>query len=239
VNFIGTAGWNVPRDIAHRFPTNGTHLERYAKILNCAEINSSFYRAHSFTTYRRWAESTPPTFRFAVKMPRAITHEAQLRRARAPVAQFLAEVKGLGRKLGPLLIQLPPSLQFEARIAANFFFMLRALHRGAVVCEPRHASWFEHSAERLLLEHRIGRVAADPPTAKSSGRPAAATQRVIYYRLHGAPRVYWSNYSQEHLLKLASELQAHSTNKARWIIFDNTAAGFAAANALQLRALLD
>jgi len=237
VNFIGTAGWNVPRIAAEQFPATGTHLQRYAQVFNCVEINSSFYRSHSYSTYRRWADSSPSTFRFAVKLPRAITHEAQLRRALAPTQQFLGEVKGLGKQLGPLLIQLPPTMEFDARVASRFFVMIRELYRGALVCEPRHRSWFESKAESVLKKHHIGRVAADPPMAATGDEPGADTQQLTYYRLHGLPRTYWSNYPAEDLARWAKTIQEHCS-KMNWVIFDNTAAGCATVNALLLRDLL-
>src|SRR5580698_7362880 len=79
---VGTAGWSIPRPSAFRFEGPGTHLERYSRSLGCAEINSSFYRPHAETTYAKWRESTPPDFRFAVKMPRTITHQLKLQNAR-------------------------------------------------------------------------------------------------------------------------------------------------------------
>jgi uncharacterized protein YecE (DUF72 family) len=118
------------------------------------EINSSFYRPHAFTVYARWAASTLPAFLFSVKAPRAITHENGLRRARRPLERFLGEVAGLGSKLGALLVQLPPSLAFDPRVARRFFELLRERHTGAVVCEPRHPSWFEPTATRLLVRFR-------------------------------------------------------------------------------------
>ena len=75
---IGTAGWSIPRAAAFRFESAGTHLERYSRLLRCAEINSSFHRPHAAATYAKWRDSTPPDFRFAVKMPRTITHELKL-----------------------------------------------------------------------------------------------------------------------------------------------------------------
>src|SRR5689334_25423474 len=112
---IGTAGWSIPRASAWRFDTEGTHLQRYARQLRCVEINSSFYRPHAAATYARWRESTPANFRFAVKMPRAITHELQLRHARKPLIEFLAETDGLAEKRGPILVQLPQSFSFDDR----------------------------------------------------------------------------------------------------------------------------
>src|SRR5688500_18042231 len=96
--YIGTAGWSIPRASAHRFDELGTHLERYARGLRCAEINSSFHRSHAPATYAGWRESTPPDFRFAVKVPRAITHDLKLRRARAPFVAFLEQTDGLAEK---------------------------------------------------------------------------------------------------------------------------------------------
>ena len=189
--FIGTAGWSIPRAVGSRFSGDGTHLHRYARVLHGAEINSSFHRPHAAATYGRWAESVPAAFRFAVKIPRAITHEGKLRAARAPLERFLEESAGLGMKRGPLLVQLPPSLAFDQRVVARFLDLLRARFDGHVVCEPRHATWFADDAEALLIRYRVARVAADPPPAPGADAPGA-WPGIIYYRLHGAPRKYRS-----------------------------------------------
>src|SRR4051812_31074507 len=109
---IGTAGWSIPRAAADRFASAGTHLQRYARSLPCAEINSSFHRPHTAATYARWRDSTPDEFRFAVKMPRTITHELKLQGTRDALTSFLAQSGGLAAKRGPILVQLPPSLSF-------------------------------------------------------------------------------------------------------------------------------
>src|SRR3954468_1248527 len=93
--FIGAAGWSVPRLSTARCPGDGTHLQRYSRAFRGVEINTSFHRPHASATYARWASSTPPRFRFAVKVPRTITHDQQLRRARVPLQQFLEETAGL------------------------------------------------------------------------------------------------------------------------------------------------
>lgn len=232
---IGTAGWGIPRDVAWQFVGGGSHLARYALVFACAEINSSFYRAHSRATYARWADQTPPEFRFAVKLPQTITHENALRRAREPLRKFLTEIAALGDRLGPLLVQLPPSLQFERRVARNFFAMVRGEHRGPVVCEPRHATWFSKSASESMRDFQIHRVAADPRPHPASCEPAGWLDDVLYYRLHGSPRKYWSAYSGEYLETLAREFRRLSRGREAWCIFDNTASGAAAANSLELR----
>jgi uncharacterized protein YecE (DUF72 family) len=239
--FIGTAGWSIPRAVASEFPGIGSHLQRYSRVLNGAEINSSFHRPHARAVYERWAASTPARFRFSVKLPRTITHEGELRRARAGLDAFFEQVRGLGAKLGPVLVQLPPSLAFNARVARPFFETLRTIYQGQLVCEPRHPTWFEPKAEELLMTARVARVATDPsriPAAKVPGGCAPEQGGITYYRLHGSPRKYWSRYPPDRIRQWAEELKCHAAKGGFWCIFDNTASGAAAENALEMAALV-
>jgi uncharacterized protein YecE (DUF72 family) len=229
---VGTAGWNIPRASRARFPEEGSQLQRYAARLNAAEINTSFYRPHSPDTYARWAAAVPRHFRFAVKIPKTITHERGLTRSREPLERFLHEIAGLGARLGPLLLQLPPSHVFDPRRVGRFLDLLRTRHAGPVVCEPRHESWTTEAATRLLVRFRVARVAADPPRAAGLESPGG-WPGLIYFRWHGSPRQYFSSYSAERLDALAVTLDAARANA--WCIFDNTGSGSAAANALDLR----
>jgi len=242
---IGTAGWSIARATAEHFPGDGSHLARYARVLNCAEINTSFYRSHKPDTYAGWAAQTPAGFRFAVKVPRTITHDQRLRASRAPLERFMAEVSELGNRLGVLLVQLPPSLTFEARPVRTFFNLLASLFDGAVVCEPRHATWFAPAADRLLVKLGVGRVAADlarwPAAAVPGGWLGPAGDgvcAVIYHRWHGSPRTYYSAYSDDWLRARASELRGWPEAADCWCIFDNTASGAAPSDALRLRGQL-
>src|ERR1700761_9369383 len=99
--FIGTAGWAIRREHAEAFESGPSHLARYATLFNSVEINSSFYRPHRPATYEKWAASVPDHFRFAVKMPRTITHESRLSGAEDLLNKFLREASALGKKLGP------------------------------------------------------------------------------------------------------------------------------------------
>lgn len=232
---IGTAGWSVPSRYAAEVPPGGSHLERYARRLNAVEINSSFYRPHQHKTYARWAQSTPPGFRFAVKVPKAITHESRLADCGARLDRFVAEVAGLGDKLGVLLVQLPPSLAFRESIADAFFDALRARTGVAVALEPRHASWFAPGLEAWLAARQIARVAADPAPVEGAGEPGG-WRGLAYYRWHGAPRTYYSDYDAAALAALTQRLVAQQAGGAEaWCIFDNTALGHALGNALALR----
>jgi uncharacterized protein YecE (DUF72 family) len=230
---IGTAGWCISRTSAHHFEGEGTHLQRYSRLLRCAEINSSFHRPHAAATYAKWAASTPPGFQFAVKIPRTITHDQKLRRARLPLERFLEESAGLGKKRGPLLVQLPPSLAFDPRVAARFFDLLRERYDGHVVCEPRHETWLSAAADAMLVRYRVARVAADPPRTGGAELPGG-WGGFVYFRLHGSPRTYWSRYTQEYVEALARVLRAASASRDAWCVFDNTASGAALENAWEL-----
>ncbi|MBO1908021.1 DUF72 domain-containing protein [Microvirga sp. 3-52] len=236
--FVGTAAWAIPKQYDDAFPREGSHLVRYAGRFDGVEINSSFYRPHCVSTYQRWAGDVPEHFRFAVKMPKTITHEGRLRDVDEPLQRFLGEVAGLGSKLGPVLIQLPPSLKFDPADVRSFVERLRASFAGDLVCEPRHASWFTADVDAFLVEHRIARVAADPKPHPSAGTPGGWTG-LVYYRLHGSPRMYYSAYSQEVIAETAKVLGDHArAGRAAWCIFDNTAAFASTGDALSTSKLL-
>lgn len=235
--YVGCAGWSLPREHWPMFTKHGTHLQRYASQLSAVEINSSFYRPHQPQTYARWSQSVPPRFRFSVKMPKQITHVQRLQECDQLLDDFLFQCTMLGESLGCLLVQLPPSLAYEEAIATEFFEALRHRYAGAVVLEPRHESWLQ--AEEVLIEHRVGRVAADPSVIYGGESPGG-WPGIHYWRWHGSPRIYYSDYDLERLQALAR--QAHISAQAgiaTWCIFDNTAGGFALGNALTLRELLN
>lgn len=237
--FIGTAGWSLPRAEQPHFPGEGTHLERYARVLAGAEIDASFYRPIRPELYAKWAAGVPDDFRFAVKIPKGITHERRLLDCEELLAGFLDEVAGLGGKLGCLLVQLPPSLRHDASLAGAFLAVLRALHGGPVALEPRHATWFDDEAEQVLGDYDVARVAADPARVPEAALPGGIAG-IEYHRLHGSPRMYWSRYDDDHLDGLAARIRdARRRGATTWCIFDNTAGGAALPNALELCARLE
>lgn len=234
---VGCAGWSISRH-AESFPGAGSHLQRYAQIFNAVEINSSFYRNHLPSTYRRWSAAVPESFRFSVKFPRSISHQARLDDCGALLEDFLAGVDELGSRLGCLLLQLPPRLSWDPTVAMQFFTQLRRLHAGPVACEPRHTSWFGAEAGHALSMHRIARVAADPGLSLRARAPGGDRQ-LQYLRLHGSPRMYYDSYADQTIRRVAIRLQRPTFETTqRWCIFDNTAEGLATANALSLLAEL-
>jgi uncharacterized protein YecE (DUF72 family) len=230
---VGCAGWAIPPQHTACFPAQGTHLERYAQRFPAVELNSSFYRPHRPTTYIRWAASVPEAFQFAVKVPQEITHTRRLVDVTEPLERFLGAVQALGAKLGPLLIQLPPTLRFTEKTAETFFAVFRARFRGYATCEPRHRSWFSPEAEHLLRVARVARVAADPALVPPAAVPGG-WRGLVYYRLHGTPEKYYSAYANNYVTALADQLAASAQTAPTWCIFDNTARGAATRNALSV-----
>ena len=235
---IGTAGWSIPITERPGFPAEGSSLQRYAARLAGVEVNSSFHRPHRRSTWIRWADSVPDDFRFAVKMPREISHARRLRDAEEQVVQFLDEVAGLGGKLSILLLQLPPSLAYEEAVASRFLADLVRRTAARLVCEPRHPTWFDASADALLSALGVARVAADPARVAMAAMPGG-WRGMTYLRLHGSPQIYRSAYGKERLRAYA-EMASHERDCGRpvWCMFDNTAASAALGDALAMSALL-
>jgi uncharacterized protein YecE (DUF72 family) len=235
---IGCASWSIPGRHRGLFDAEGTHLSIYASRFDAVEINSSFYRAHATSTYARWAASVPRDFRFSVKLPRAVTHDARLRGVGPLLSRFADEVAGLGSRLGGVLVQLPPSLAFDPRVADTFFAMLRRRLDCGLACEPRHPSWFEPRVAVLWARYGVSRVAADPARTPDAAIPGGDS-RWRYWRWHGAPRMYYDAYDDARLQQLARDVVADAGGgRERWCIFDNTAASHAIGDAARLQAML-
>ena len=234
---IGTAGWSIPRDIAGEFAADGSALERYASRFDAAEINSSFHRPHRFSTWERWRDSVPADFRFSVKLPKTVTHQAKLTDCGALLDEFLAQAAILGEKLAVLLVQLPPKLELDPAVASAFFTDLGRRTEAQVACEPRNATWFTDEADALLRELRVARVAADPAICAAAARPGGWPD-LAYWRLHGSPVVYRASYA-DRIEHYADALSAADVSAAeRWCIFDNTASSAGAGDALALASAL-
>jgi uncharacterized protein YecE (DUF72 family) len=174
----------------------------------------------------------PANFRFAVKVPRTLTHGGALAPLPEVLDRFAAEVHGLGRKLEVLLVQLPPKLAFEAPVARRFFRELRKRIDVRIACEPRHSSWGSQLATKLLTQCAVARVAADPAPWPGADEPGGCAQ-LAYFRWHGQPQKYYSDYDQEKLESLWRQLALASNTAAQvWSIFDNTVLGHAFGNAV-------
>ena len=170
-----------------------------------------------------------------MKLPKTITHGRRLAETEDLLDAFLAEIAGLGAKLGPLLVQLPPSLALDPGVAARFFRQLGERTQAPIACEPRHPSWFTPEADDLLSAVRAARVAADPARVPAAAEPGG-WPGLLYHRLHGAPAIYHSAYPEPALAGLAARLAQRLVET--WCVFDNTASGAAAGNALALQGMV-
>jgi uncharacterized protein YecE (DUF72 family) len=158
-------------------------LERYAQRLAAVEINSSFRRHHRVQTSARWASSVPTHFRFSVKVPRTLTHDGELTPQPDVLDQFIEEVLGLGHQLGVMLVQLPPRLRSMSPWHAPSSVNCKRIDV-RVACEPRHPRWSSGSANGVLAEYEVARVAANPPPWPGADEPGGC-ERFAYFRLHG------------------------------------------------------
>ncbi|MCX7906227.1 MAG: DUF72 domain-containing protein [Bacteroidetes bacterium] len=220
--YVGTSGWSVlSRPERRALGGPGPLLARYGRVFPAVEVNTTFYRSHRPGTYARWAELVPEGFRFAVKMPRWITHLGRLRRLDG-LEPFLTEVRHLGPKLGPVLVQLPPSLRYDPEPVETFFAALRGLYDGPCACEGRHGSWFSEEAGAMLGRWRIARVVADPAPIPAEPEPGGCGE-LVYVRLHGRPRMYYSAYAPAELEAWIGRLLRWAKRGPVWCFFNNTA----------------
>ncbi|MFN2607764.1 MAG: DUF72 domain-containing protein [Acidimicrobiales bacterium] len=180
--WIGTSGWQY-RDWRERFYPAGVAqarwLEHYAARFRVVEVNNAFYRLPEATTFAAWAERTPDDFVVAVKVSRYLTHVKRLQAPAEPVARFMDRARHLGPKLGPVLLQLPPTLALDLPLLEATLDRFPPGVR--VTVEPRHESWFIDDARRLLADRGVALCLADSPRRRA---PAWRTADWGYLRLH-------------------------------------------------------
>ncbi len=177
---IGLAGWSNPPAHKALRRASQTHLEYYAECFSCVEINSSFHRPHKRATYAAWRVATPAQFKFSVKMPRTITHDSGLVHTKVELMQFYTAIDALLPKLGAVLMQLPPSLEFDPRSVRAFLKSIPRWKEVRLVCEPRHASWFTPAADALLVRSEVAASPQIPLRSSAPTNPAAVESAPIF-----------------------------------------------------------
>lgn len=235
--YIGTSGWNYPHWRGPFYPealTADQWLQYYSSQLQCVEINNSFYRLPETLTFRQWAGQTPQEFCFAVKASRFITHLKKLKACKGALKTFLAHSKGLGKKLGPVLFQLPPRWHANPQRLAEFLAWLPKDWR--YTFEFRDPDWHNNEIYHLLSERNIAFCIYELGGFQS---PMIVTADFIYVRLHGPKEAYCGSYRKQTLARWAARLKDwQRDNKDVYIFFDNDEAGYAADNALKLNELI-
>jgi len=237
--YIGTSGWSYPgwREGIYAGVPRRLWLSRLAEHFNAVEINATFYGAQRRETFARWAEATPPQFRFAMKANRYITHNKKLLGCAGPVRRERERALGLGGKLSAVVWQLPAGLHRKLERLEAFAEVLGQWPEVRQVMEFRHPSWFDDEVADCLRRHRLAVCisdAADWPLWDE------VTTDLVYLRLHGHTRTYVSAYSTPALRRWAGRIGAwRAEGRDVHVYFDNDAAGAAPRDALRLRGMLD
>jgi len=234
---IGTSGWSYDHWQGILYPEGlaaNQRLDFYQQQFRTVEINSTFYNLPSPDSLRRWYESVPDDFIFAVKASRYITHMKKLREPRQAIKEFISRVEMLGDKLGPILFQLPPRWHINMERLASFVKLLPKEHRYSV--EFRDPSWFSPQIYELLERYSVAFCIFDLDRSLS---PLQVTTDVVYIRLHGPQDPYRGKYQSRVLRKWADSIK-HWRGEGREIYcyFDNDEAGYAVQDARRLQAML-
>jgi uncharacterized protein YecE (DUF72 family) len=233
---VGTSGWNYPHWRKRFYPQGlpqAAWLGYYARHFPTVEVNNTFYRLPEPETFSSWGASARGPFVFAVKASRFITHIKRLRQVRRPVRRLLIRARRLGRRLGPVLFQLPPNFGRDEARLASFLDGLPAGTRYAV--EFRHESWHCESVYRILRRKRVACCISDG--ARISLR-VVRTAPFVYVRLHGPQGIGAGRYTRPALGDWAQALRALCRSGSAYIYFNNDQEGYAVENAGELIDLL-
>ncbi len=237
---IGTSGWSYEEWVGPFYLEIKDQLRQYFDVFRTVEVNSTFYSFPSVWLPRLWARRSPDGFRFALKMPRDITHKKMLADPRSLIEKFLKLIDPLKKtqRLGPLLFQLPPKLQCNISLLSKFLESLPEGYEYAI--EFRHPSWFKcGEVIGLLRDHNVAFTVVDAP-----GLPGKVevTADFSYFRWHGRGSRPWYNYHyrMEELREFVPKVMSAKSKCSRvYGYFNNHFKGFAPKNALELIELLD
>lgn len=231
---IGTSGWNYNHWAGLFYidcPKAGW-LECYTRTFSTVEVNATFYHLPKPGTVENWRIRTPEKFLWSVKASRYITHMKKLRDPEESLQRFYDVVENFGEKLGPILLQLPPSLVYREDVLDEFWAHVRKGHRYTI--EPRNASWLEDSALEKLRSLNIALCIAQ--TAGRFPFREAVTADFVYVRLHGSQALYGSDYTEEELQEWAKKIR--KWKRDTYVYFDNDANAYAPKNAKRLKEIL-
>jgi uncharacterized protein YecE (DUF72 family) len=239
---IATSGWYYAhwrhRFYAWHLPAK-EYLRYYARHFTATEINTTFYQLPAASTVYAWKRSVPPSFIFCPKMYRGITHQWKLSKPESTLPPFFDAIGPLKDQVGPILIQLPPSLDFKTDAAGHFFQFLRDRYSEYnYALETRHISWLRQEAKDMLESYGIGFVIAESGNKWPSAE--LITSRHIYLRFHGPDGSYGTCYPDTALSIAAGKIKAWKKKGYEvWAFFNNDGQGYAVRNAQFLRQSVD
>lgn len=235
--FIGTSGWIYPHWKGVFYPPDlpqSRWFDYYSRHFATVEINNSFYRLPTETTFDRWQAQAPPGFIYAVKANRFLTHLKRLKDVAEPLERFLSRARRLGDTLGPILWQLPPNWHADPVRLETFAGLLPT--DVINVFEFRDPSWFVPPVREILERFRLGFCVFDMPNLSC---PLWVTSPVVYVRFHGAERTYAGRYGPAGLEPWTERIrQWLAEGRTVFAYFNNDAFGHAIEDARLLRELV-
>ena len=235
---IGTSGFHYKHWKGPFYPPtmpDAAMLDFYTRHFDTVELNNSFYRLPTVDAFKCWRDATPESFVFAVKASRFITHNKKLKDPENAVDNLLPRAANLGKKLGPVLFQLPPKWRVNPERLRNLLHILPRDLRYAF--EFRELSWMTAEITGILRDYNAAFCIYELAGYRS---PLSLTADFTYVRLHGpASDKYQGSYSEQQLLQWARQIESWAKElKAVYFYFDNDQAGYAATNALHLREMI-
>ena len=241
---IGTSGWSYNEWAGVFYPNASTNkLSFYSKVYRTAEVDSSFYAFPSKGLVVGWARYTPEDFLFSVKLPQLLTHEKKLdlsKGVEADLVRFLGLLKPLitTGKLGPILIQLPPSYSFESDFGKLKQFLEVAPVDVRFAVEFRHPSWLKEEVWSFLRGRNVANVIVDEPLLPPD---TVVTADFAFIRWHGHGTRPWYNYrySEKELEGWVPKVKEVASRVTKTFgYFNNHFKGFAVENSLRMMEML-
>jgi len=235
--YIGTSGWQYSHWKEKFYPKNLTSkdfLKFYSKYFNTVEVNTSFYHFTKKETFERWKKEVNKNFLFSIKLHRFFTHFRKLKLNKDDKRILKETIEGykvLGKNLGPILIQLPPSFKKNLKIIEKF---LKNFNNVILAIEFRHFSWLDKETYNFLSKKKVAFVISDSPRWPTE---IIKTCDFVYVRFHGKPHLFASRYEKEELQRYAKEIKKLKP-KTLFAYFNNDAEGYAVENALEFKKIL-
>ncbi len=240
---IGTSGWSYTSWRGIFYPAQLAHakwLSYYSENFDTAEVNYSFYHLPRQTTYDNWYRQTPPSFVFALKASRFITHIKRLDDVEDNWNTFLERASTLKEKLGPILLQFPPSFRATPQNLerlSEFFRYATGCSRLRIALEFRHASCFQTPIIELLKRYQAAMVIAH--STRYPMPEVIATAPFAYFRFHGPEAMFASSYPDQQLSQWSRPIRAFLRGGTDvYAYFNNDIGGNAVMNARTLRKLV-
>jgi uncharacterized protein YecE (DUF72 family) len=230
--WVGTSGWQYKdwkgRLYPAELPQKGW-LEHYAANFDTVELNNAFYRLPERDTFAAWRQRTPDGFVMAVKASRYLTHIKRLKDPEEPVERLMGRAEALGDRLGPVLLQLPPTLRAEPALLDR---TLRCFPAGVrVAVEPRHDTWWTDEVRGILERHGAALCWADRRSRPIT--PLWRTAGWAYLRLHEGRATPWPHYGRDALRAWARRLaDTWADEEDAFVYFNNDPGGWAVADAV-------